>query len=238
MTPETSDPRHVMLETLQSTIGYQFDTIDHLHQALRHGSAAANETERRSYERLELLGDAVLSYAVARILMARFPNADEGTLTRMRAQLTRSASLAERAREIELDRYVEVGWSEELTGGRQRQRLLEDLFEALLGAIERDGGWPAASAFVERQLGGVVEELDERALRHADPKSALQEVAQGQGLPLPVYREVAQTGPDHQLRWAFEVVWNGEVLARGEGVSKRAAQKEAARRALARLGEL
>lgn len=238
MTPENSDPRQVMLETLQSTIGYQFDTIAHLHQALRHGSAATNETERRAYERLELLGDAVLSYAVARMLMERFPNADEGTLTRMRAQLTRSASLAERSREIELDRYVEVGWSEELTGGRQRQRLLEDLFEALVGAIERDGGWPAASAFVEQQLGSAVEELDEDTLRHADPKSALQEVAQGKGLPLPVYREVAHTGPDHELRWAFEVVWNGEVLARGEGVSKRAAQKEAARRALARLGEL
>jgi ribonuclease-3 len=227
-----------MLETLQSTIEYHFEDPTLLQQALRHGSAATTEAERRSYERLELLGDAVLSYAVARMLMERFPRADEGALTRMRAHLTRSASLAQRALDIELDRYVEVGWSEEVSGGRQRQRLLEDLFEALVGAIERDGDWPAASAFVERRLRAAVEELDEDVLRQADPKSALQEVAQAKGLPLPVYREVAHTGPDHRLSWAFEVVWNGEVLARGEGVSKRSAQKEAARRALARLGEL
>ena len=235
---DSTDPRQLMLETLQDTISYHFGNITHLQQALRHGSAAASESQRRAYERLELLGDAVLSYATAKLLLDRFPHAAEGTLTRMRAHLTRSASLAERAREIELDRYVEVGWSEEITGGRQRQRLLEDLFEALIGAIECDGGWEAARSFVEQRLREPIEQLDEDVLRRADPKSALQEVAQGKGLPLPEYREVAQTGPDHQLSWAFEVVWNGEVLARGEGASKRSAQKEAARRALARLGEL
>ena len=114
--------------------------------------------------------------------------------------------------------------------------MLEDLFEAVVGAIALDGGWDEAYAFVADQFAEDLGGLDERTLALADPKSSLQEVAQARGLPLPAYKRVASTGPDHRRIWVYDVVWDGDEVARGEGVSKREAQQQAARRALIRLG--
>lgn len=225
------------IDVLEDSLGYAFQDQELLRQALRHGSSQASKGGG-SYQRLEFLGDAVVGYAVARLLFFRFPDHDQGGLTRMRAHLTRSATLAEKAYLLGLEQHAVLGPSEEQSGGRRRQALLEDLFEAVVGAMALDGGWEVAYDFVTRQFADDLERLDEPTLVLADPKTALQEAAQAQSLALPIYQEVGVSGPDHRRRWAFEVIWNGEVIARGEGASKRGAQKQAARRALIRLGLL
>jgi ribonuclease-3 len=131
---------------------------------------------------------------------------------------------------------VEVGPSEEKSRGRERSAMLEDLFEAVVGAIALDGGWDLAYAFVDDQFAEDLGGLDERTLALADPKSSLQEAAQARSLPLPEYRKVAVSGPDHSRKWAYEVIFDGNEIAHGEGASKREAQQQAARRALVRLG--
>jgi len=223
------------LEELEETLGYRFQDREVLDRAMRHGSAVVAQ-EAGSYQRLEFLGDAVLGHAIAELLFERFPGDDEGLLTRKRAHLVRSAKLAERAALLGLDGWAEVGTSEELSHGRERSALLEDLFEAVVGAIAIDGGWDAAFDFICSHFADDLDDLDERTLALADPKSSLQMVAQGRGLPLPQYREVGSKGDDHRPRWTFAVIWDGEEISRGEGVSKREAQQQAARRALVRLG--
>jgi len=223
------------LEQLEEILGHRFEDRDLLRMALRHGSAAAAQ-RRGSYQRLEFLGDAVISHAVAQLLFESFPDDDQGLLTRKRVHLVRSERLAERAALLGLDGWVEVGPSEEKSRGRERTAMLEDLFEAVVGAIVLDGGWDVAYSFVGDQFAEDLGGLDERTLALADPKSSLQEAAQGRGLPLPEYRKVAVSGPDHSRRWAYEVIFDGDEIARGDGASKREAQQQAARRALVRLG--
>jgi len=223
------------LEELEESLGYRFNDRSLLDRALRHGSAAVAQ-EEGSYQRLEFLGDAVLGLAAALLLFEELPEDDQGLLTRKRVHLVRSERLAERSALLGLDGWAVVGPSEEISRGRERTALLEDLFEAVLGAIVLDGGWQPAFDFVARQFSDDLENLDERTLALADPKSSLQEVAQARGLPLPRYKEEAVSGPDHHRRWVYSVFWDGEAVARGEGVSKRDAQHQAARRALIRLG--
>jgi ribonuclease-3 len=222
-------------DKLEDLIGHRFENRNLLRRALRHGSAATAQ-ERGSYQRLEFLGDAVIGHAVAQILFEEFPDDDQGQLTRKRVHLVRSERLAERAALLGLDGWVVLGPSEELAKGRERSALLEDLFEAVAGAIFLDGGWGAALDFIHDQFADDLENLDERTLALADPKSSLQEVAQARGLPLPEYRKVGVSGPDHRRLWVYQVIWDGDEVARGEGVSKREAQHQAARRALMRLG--
>ena len=223
------------LAELEEVLGYDFQDPEILKRALRHGSSMASDLAG-SYQRLEFLGDAVLGHAVALMLFKRFPGDDQGDLTRKRTHLVRSERLAERAALLGLDGWVEVGQSLEWGGGRESSNLLEDVFEAVIGAIVIDGGWSEATAFITRQLGDEVDGLDERTLMLANPKSALQEAAQAEGLPLPEYKLIRKGGTDHMRLWAYTVDWDGEVVARGEGRSKRGAQQRAARRALVRLG--
>ena len=220
---------------LQDELGYHFADPELLRHALRHGSSAA-AAMGGSYERLEFLGDAVLGHALARILFERFPRADQGKLTRMRSHLARSVTLSQKATLIGLDGFVELGASEERTRGRERYSLLEDVFEATVAAIALDGGWSEAFAFVSRVFLDDIDDLDERTLAMADPKTTLQQEAQARGVGLPEYRQVGRSGPDHSRRWTYQVLWDGEEVARGEGKSKREAQVRAARRALVRLG--
>jgi ribonuclease III len=220
---------------LEQEMEYTFQDPYLLGQALRHGSSLAS-TIGGDYQRLEFLGDSVLNFAVALMLFRRFPDQDQGGLTRMRAHLTRSSTLAEKAYLLGLEQLAELGRSESTAKGRTRQALLEDLFEAVVAALALDGGWQAAYHFLELQFADDIEKLDERTLILADAKTALQEAAQARGLALPKYRQLKVTGPEHQRLWVFEVVWDDEVLAQGEGNTKREAQQQAARRALARLG--
>lgn len=223
------------LEVLEESLGHRFRDPELLGRALRHGSAVAAGDEG-SYERLEFLGDAVLGLALARLLFDRFPDADQGRLTRMRAHLARSESLATKAAEIGLDGWIETGRSEHRHHGHERPALLEDVFEAVLGAMAMDGGLELAVAFVRDRFAREIDELDERTLALADPKTALQEAAQGRDGARLEYHEVKVAGPDHRRTFTYAVIWNGEEIARGEDRSKRGAQVRAARRALVRLG--
>jgi ribonuclease III len=223
------------IEELEHLVGHSFGDRELLRQAVRHGSAAAATTSG-SYQRLEFLGDAVLNFVLADMLYHSFPDADQGDLTRMRAHLAQSVALAKKAALVGLDRFIELGPSESSSRGWERYTLLEDVFEAVIGALAVDGGWEAAYGFVEDQFGHEIDELDERTLALANPKTTLQEAAQAKGLELPEYREGGTTGPDHDRLWVFDVYWDGEKIARGEGRSKRSAQQRAARRALERLG--
>ena len=226
MPRETHDP----LDDLEALLGHRFRDRELLRQAVRHSSAAA-AAEEGSYQRLEFLGDAVLGHAMADLLYRGFPELDEGELTMLRAHLAQSGSLATKAAAIGLDRFVELGPSEEAARGWRRQALLEDVYEAVLGALALDGGWEVALEFVSDQFGDDLDGLDERTLALANPKTTLQEAAQSRGLPLPVYRQDGVEGPDHARQWVFTVIWDGEEIARGEGRSKREAQQRAARRA-------
>ncbi len=232
-----TDPKTDRLAEIEEILGYRFNDREVLERALRHGSADEALVEG-SYQRLEFLGDAVLGHAIARMLFDSYPNGDEGLLTKMRAHLVRSASLAEKAAWLGLEGWVRMGSSEERQRGRERPALLEDVLEAVIGALAVDGGWEVAVDFIERQFREELEGLDERTLLLADAKSALNQAAQTRGLDLPVYSDHGGDGPDHRPVWISSVSWDGREMARGEGPTKREAQQQAARRALARLGFL
>lgn len=221
--------RHEALERLEAALGHRFARPEILAQALRHRSAA-HEQGVPSFERLEFLGDAALSHAVAALLFKRWPGASEGELTRARAALVREASLAWLAGRLELPAVVQFGSG--LTEGSVGPAVLADALEAVLGALLLDGGWRSFRAAVNRLFSPLLAALDPAQLPLEEPKSTLQELAQKQGLPLPVYREVQTRGPAHRRVYVYEVEFGGQVLARGEGSSKKAAQQEAARRAL------
>ncbi len=225
------------LAEIEEILGHRFDDREVLERALRHGSADEAPIEG-SYQRLEFLGDAVLGHSVALMLFEAYPDADEGVLTKMRAHLVRSASLAEKAAWLGLEGWVRMSSGEERQHGRERSALLEDVFEAIIGALAIDGGWEAAYAFIEDQFRDELVDLDERTLILADAKSALNQAAQTRGLDLPVYSDFGGDGPDHRPRWVSTVSWDGREMAKGEGPTKREAQQQAARRALARLGFL
>ncbi|HUK11902.1 MAG TPA: ribonuclease III [Thermoanaerobaculaceae bacterium] len=220
------------LRRLETALGHRFKRRALLEQALRHRSALQSSAAS-AFERLEFLGDAALSHAVAALLFARWPEADEGTLTRARAALVRESSLAALAERLGLAAVLELGSG--LRTAQAGPALLADAVEALLGALLLDGGWRALRAAVRRHFQPLAEALDPSLLSREEPKSTLQELAQSRGLPLPLYRQVEVRGPAHLQTFVFEVEFGGEVLARGEGSSKKAAQQDAARLALEAL---
>lgn len=226
-----SERRHA-LGRLEAALGHGFARPEVLEQALRHRSAA-HEQGVPSFERLEFLGDAALSHAVAALLFTRWPDASEGELTRARAALVREASLAVLAGHLGLPAALQLGSG--LREGSASPAVLADALEAVLGALLLDAGWRSFRAAVNRLFSPLVATLDPAQLALEEPKSTLQELAQKQGLPLPVYREVEIRGPAHHRVYVYEAEFGGRVLARGEGRSKKAAQQEAARRALERL---
>ena len=225
--------RMTALLKLQRALGYEFTCSELLQQALRHRSAA-HEQGVPSFERLEFLGDAALSHAVAAFLFARWPDAAEGELTRARASLVRETSLASLAERLGLSAALELGSG--LDSSNPGAAVLADALEAVLGALLLDGGWRAFKTAVARLFAPLVASLDRSQLSFEEPKSMLQEFAQSRGLSLPIYRQVEISGPAHRQVFIFEAELDGQVLGRGQGSSKKAAQQEAARRALETLG--
>jgi ribonuclease III len=217
---------------LEAALGHRFANPELLAEALRHRSAAYAHGKASS-ERLEFLGDAALSHAIAAQLFERWPEADEGELTRARAALVRERTLARLADELGVPDALA------LSGGLERRHpgssLLADALEAVLGAVLLDGGWRTFRTVVRRLWSPLMDELEPENLPLEEPKSTLQEMAQRRGLPLPVYRQVETRGPAHALVYVFEVEFDGRPAGRGEGSSKRAAQQAAARDALRRL---
>jgi len=221
-------------EELEGRIGYAFADKAILDRALTHISAASPKQGRGgSYQRLEFLGDHVLGLAISDMLYRAFPKGDEGELSRRLADLVRRESCADVARAIDLGAALRLGNSESNAGGRRRTAILADVCEALIGAVFVDGGYPAAAALIER-LWRERMLTPVRPLR--DPKTMLQEWAQGRGLPTPAYREVERTGPHHNPEFRVAVDVAALQSAEGRGRSKRAAEQAAAAAMLTREG--
>ncbi len=218
---------------LESRIGYRFTGAAMLESALTHISALKGGNRANSYQRLEFLGDHVLGLVISDMLYRTFPKADEGELSRRLADLVRKETCAEIARAIDLGAAIRVGSSEANAGARSRPAILADVCEALIGAVYLDGGYKAAEGLVER-LWQVRLKATAQPLR--DPKTVLQEWAQARGLPTPVYREVARSGPDHNPEFRVAVQLPSLGSAEGVARSKRAAEQAAAAAMLARAG--
>lgn len=218
---------------LEATIGYRFRDSALLDRALTHISALKGQGRTGSYQRLEFLGDHVLGLVISEMLFASFPKADEGELSRRLADLVRRETCAEVARAIDLGAALRLGASEARAGGRSKAAILADVCESLIGAIFLDGGYDAARAFVE-QFWAERMRKPVRPLR--DPKTVLQEWAQGRGLPTPAYKEVERTGPHHDPVFRVAVSLPDRAPAEGKGRSKRAAEQAAAAALLAREG--
>jgi ribonuclease-3 len=232
--PRLTPDREAGLRALESRLGHHFKELQLLDRALTHTSHA-NEAAPgvRHNEPLEFLGDAVLGFAIADLLHRRHPEGDEGTKSRTRAHLVSERSLAHRAEALGLPSLLLLGRGEEKTGGRKKATLWADAYEAVIAALFLDGGVRAAHRFVERQFRDEITEGPD--LSRLDYKSALQELLQSKGDPVPEYDVAAEVGPSHK-RW-FHVVCRvrGQDVASGEGSSKKEAQQDAARRALAAL---
>ncbi len=233
---ETSDP----LTRLEEALGHRFRDRGLLVRALTH-SSFANEAAPGAgvadNETLEFLGDSVLGFLVADLLFRAHPDWGQGWLTKARAELVSETFLAEKARSIGLGPLLRLSPAEERAGGAARDGRLADGFEAVAAAVFLDGGLDRVQEVVGRLFAADLSALDPADLALRDAKSALQERAQAEGKPLPKYRLVSESGPDHEKRFVYEVLYGAEaeLHATGEGTTKKEAQREAARAALGLL---
>jgi ribonuclease III len=218
----------------EQRIGYTFQKRELLRRALTHKSYSheAKELDVRHNETFEFLGDSVLGFVIGDMLFSHFPHLDEGALSKMKAFLVSAPSLAAKARQYGMGEVILLGVGEEKTGGRKKDSLLANLFEAMIAAVYLDGGVTAARELIERAFREDIEKIDQQDLLFRDFKTALQEIAQGRGLPLPEYNVVDEVGPDHDKTFIVEVRI-GSLITRGEGSSKKEAQQQAAKQALA-----
>ena len=215
------------VDALQHRTGYRFTDASLLIRALTHRSYGSDHNER-----LEFLGDAVLSLVISSLLFERFAGSDEGDLTRVRAHLVREDSLHRMALQLGLPELVRLGEGEARGGGAQRASILADALEALIGATFQDGGFEAARGLVQRLFGEIIETTD-LASWSKDAKTELQEWLQARRLPVPSYRISATRGQAHAQTFEVECsVPALNLIESGEGRSRRAAEQEAARRML------
>jgi ribonuclease III len=219
--------------SFEERLGHRFRRPELLELALTHRSYAHEQGLDGNYERLEFLGDAVLGAMTAEWLFAADPGRAEGELSRLKSVLVSEDSLAAFAADLGIGEALRLGVGEERSGGRGKRSLLADALEAILGALWLDGGADAVRPLVGRLLAQTM--TDRERLRRADTKTRLQELLQGRGWELPLYRVAAEEGPDHRKRFVVECQVRGEVVGRGEGRSKKAAEQRAAARALERL---
>jgi len=223
-----------MIKDLETAIGYKFQNISLLQNALTH-SSYANERWHNSLlsnERLEFLGDSVLGMLVADYLYRTFPDRPEGELTRMRADMVCETTLASAANRIGLGEHLLLGHGEERFGGRTRESILADAMESVIAASFLDGGIEAALKIVQQF---ILVEVPVTKLHNADYKTALQELVQQKKNQVLSYTLVGQSGPDHDKQFEVEVSLNGTVVGEGSGRSKKRAEQDAARAAIEKL---
>jgi ribonuclease III len=216
-------------DALEAALGHRFARPDRLVVALTHRSHG----EGRNNETFEFLGDAVLALAISDLLMARFPDAREGDLSKMRAALVNAEVLARKARALEVGRWLRLGKGEEKSGGRDKESILAAAYEAVLGAIYLDAGYEPARAVIEAQFTGDLGE--HAAVGQRDYKTQLQELTQRLFRETPSYTLVEESGPDHEKRFVSEIAVGGRPCGRGIGKSKKTAEQAAAMQALAAL---
>lgn len=221
------------LEKLEQIIGYTFRDKYLLNQALTHSSYANEKKLGKlgSNERLEFLGDAVLELISSDYLFAKFPQLPEGELTKKRASLVCEPSLAYCAREFGLPGFLLLGKGEDMTGGRNRDSIVSDATEALLGAIYLDGGFANAKEFVLRF---ILNDMEHKQLFY-DSKTILQEIVQEDGSQPVEYVLVKEEGPDHNKKFTVEALVNGASMGLGSGHTKKAAEQAAAYQAIRKM---
>jgi ribonuclease III len=213
-------------KVIAQRIGHAFADPALLETAFTHVSALKSSRSRAdSYQRLEFLGDHVLGLIVSDMLYRAFPKADEGELSKRLADLVRKEACSDVAKSLGLEEGIKLGTVGAGAGARLRSSVLGDICEAVIGAVFLDGGYAAAAQFVERNW---TERMRKPVRPLRDPKTILQEWAQGKGLPTPVYREVERTGPHHDPKFRVAVELPKLTPAEGVGGSKRAAEKAAA----------
>ncbi len=217
------------LKEFQARIGYEFNNINLLRQALTH-SSYANEKHMKKLsdnERLEFLGDAVLEVVSSEFLYHNYTDVPEGELTKLRASIVCEPTLALCTQEMDLGKYIYLGKGEDHTGGRKRKSILSDALEAVIGAIYLDGGFANAKEFV---LKYIMTDIEHKQLFY-DSKTILQELVQGEHKQLS-YRLTGESGPDHNKSFSVEVCVDDDVISTGIGHTKKAAEQEAAYKAL------
>ncbi|HYE01069.1 MAG TPA: ribonuclease III [Alphaproteobacteria bacterium] len=221
------------LDALQAALGHRFADPALLAAAVTHPSVAGTSRGATHYERLEFLGDRVLGLVVAELLYRHFPKEREGDMGKRFANLVRREAVAEVAGTLGLGAHLRLSPGEDEAGGRENPANLANACEAVFGAIYLDGGFQAVAPVLQRLWTPL---LSRAAAPPQDPKTQLQEWAQRRGKPLPQYRALGRSGPDHDPRFDVEVAVVGHPPAAGSGASKRAAEKEAASALLAALG--
>ncbi len=212
-----------MIDKLQNALGYHFNDIELLNQAITHRSASVKNNER-----MEFLGDAILGFQVAEFLFKKEEKVDEGQLSRMRSYLVRKDSLADIGRKLELSDVIILGQGELKSGGQNRDSIIADTVEAIIGAVYLDGGLDAAGTLIKKLL---MEKLSNPnlILQQKDPKTKLQELLQKKGLELPIYEVIKIEGESHQQEFYVKckvssINWDSE----GKGDSRRKAEQKAA----------
>jgi ribonuclease-3 len=225
------------LEDLERRLGVGFRLRDHLLRAVTHGSYRHERGEGEDYERLEFLGDSVLGFVVAEWLSKDDPSAGEGELTRRKQTVVCAEALADAARELDLGAFLRLGRGEEQSGGRLKPSLLADAFEAIVGAVYLDRGLRAARALVRRRLGARLRATRDMSLSESDFKTRFQELAQARWRLTPRYRIASTLGPPHARSFDAEVTLDGRIVGTGRGPSRKQAEQEAARAALAGTAE-
>ena len=223
-----------MIKDLENALGYHFQNISLVHNALTH-SSYANERWHNSLlsnERLEFLGDSILGMLVAEYLYRNFPDRPEGELTRMRADMVCEGTLAAAANRIGLGGHLLLGHGEERLGGRSRESILADAMESIIAASFLDGGLDAAAQIVQKF---ILVEVPVKKLNNVDYKTMLQELVQQKKNQTLNYVLVGETGPDHDKQFSVQVCLNGNVVGTGTGRSKKRAEQDAARCAVEAL---
>ena len=224
------------MDGLEQKLGYKFNNINLLKNALTH-SSYANEVRNgfSPNERLEFLGDSVLSIVVSDYIYKHYPNMPEGELTKLRASLVCEKSLCTFSRELELGSYLMLGKGEDKGGGRERDSILADAFEAVLAAIYLDGGMEPARRHVMNFVLRELKHTDDEVFK--DYKTALQEIIQRNPEESVTYILIDESGPDHDKSFTVEVRLNSNVIGKGTGKNKKRAEQMAAKEALMLMGE-
>lgn len=226
---------------LEARLGHTFQNRELIQIALTHRSYHFENKSNSTghFERLEFLGDAVLDLVLSETLMTSYPEADEGTLSKWRASLVNESSLSEIARAMNLGRHLRLGRSETMNRelAQDRPRILASAFEAVIAALYQDAGLEKVRAFINAEFAPAVAKLDANIEYVLDFKTRFQEWAQKKVKQLPEYRLLASQGPEHAKTFRFEVWLGEEPFGQGEGSSRKAAEQDAARAALVKIGE-
>ena len=224
------------LSFLENELGYQFNNIGLLREALQHSSYVNEQRDPalQDNERLEFLGDAVLDLVITHILMAQFPKTREGDLSRMRATIVNESQLSLVAQRVNLGQHLLLGRGEAQSNGQEKKSILADALEAVIAAVYLDGGLQAGFEVIERQFSEMISHVRDR-LAEEDFKSRLQELVQVQFKRIPDYKIVAESGPDHDKTFEVRLSIGNSLTTHGTGKSKKAAEQAAAELALEKL---